>query len=469
MDNPEHIPLHQASESRAPANGYARLLATFAAISMATIAGLAFAGFTNGKQGSLATSVTPAEPRVFVHYMPWFRAEKLANGGIEWEHWKWFGKGEKHDPDTILENKRRDIASIYYPLAGPYDGRDAAVLEYHMLTAKSAGIDGFIADWYGPTNFADKVFSAMVKAAERYDMKVAICMEEKTFFPPYSNAKTITEAQDVMEDQIRHCLKVHASSPAYVRYHGQPVFYIFKNYGPTGTFSPKETAEVLSRFKIDKPLLVRGGGDPAYFESARGSYVWCPDGSSRDNYYKSTRGPWESQKFDYWVGGAYPGFDDHGCWGWGNGPRVVERNGTKVYEDTWNEVLRYRTPVIQISTWNDFEEGTTIEPSEQYGFTFIDSTEKFVGQYTGREVDLGDNQVPWHIYQLRKQVEQLSDTETQADWNLRLDKYSKAFSEGSRFLMGWRLRNLEADIHDAVEEANAQKKQNELEKGERKT
>lgn len=428
---------------------------------------LLLTGLVQAKQGSLAAP-TPSnpEPRVFVHYMPWFRAEKLSNGAIEWEHWKWFGKGPKHDPDTVLENGKRDIASIYYPLTGPYDGRDQAVLEYHMLTAKAAGIDGFIADWYGPADFSDKVFAAMVKSAERHGMKVAICLEEKTFSPPYSSAKTTDEMLDAMESQIRHVLNTHAKSPAYLRHKGQPVFYMFKNFGPSGSLPPTDIARGLARFEgDDKILLVRGGYDPSYSDSVRGSYVWCPDGSSRQAYYEASLGPWQEGKIDYWVGGAYPGFDDHGCWGWGNGPRVVDRRGTKEYEDTWNEVLRYKPPFIQISTWNDFEEGTTIEPADPYGFTFIDLTEKFVGEYTDRPVNLADNQWPWRLYQMRKKVEDAADPALQAEWTQRLDRYSRALGKGSRFFMEWRLRNLEAGLQEDLD-AQTQTKQP---KGERET
>jgi glycosyl hydrolase family 99 len=458
---PESQPIQDVA--RTPDSPLQRWL-TVAGI-VAVVAGVFFAGFAQAKQGSLATPVISCqEPRVFVHYMPWFRAEKLPNGNIEWEHWQWFGKGAKHDPDTVRENGRRDIAAIHYPLAGPYDGRDSSVLDYHMLTAKAAGVDGFIADWYGPNDYTDKVFAAMVDAAERTGMKVAICLEEKTFFPPYSDAKTKEEIQSAMESQIRHVLKTHAASPAYLRHHGQPVFYIFKNFGPAGALPPKDVAEVLSRFEgDDKILLVRGGYDPAYLEAARGSYVWCPDGSKREPFYQASRGPWQEGKIDYWVGGAYPGFDDSGCWGWGNGPRVVDRRGTLEYEETWKEVLRHKPPIIQISTWNDFQEGTTIEPAEPYGFTFVDLTEKYVGQFTGRPVNLNDNQWAWRIYQLRKKVESIDDPVARTHWSERLDKYSRAFAEGSRFFMGWRLKNLEAGIQEEAA-ANKQMKQEKRER-----
>ena len=120
-----------------------------------------------------AMTVPPPEitkPKILAHYMPWFRAEKTTNG-MAWEHWEWFGRGPKHDPETVLQNGRHDIASVFYPSIGPYDGREAAVLEYHMLTAKAAGIDGFVADWYGPGGYTDQVVHDQLAP-------------QKIFFPP---------------------------------------------------------------------------------------------------------------------------------------------------------------------------------------------------------------------------------------------------------------------------------------------
>ena len=58
------------------------------------------------------------------------------------------------DPEKISDG-RREIASHFYPLIGPYDSGDANVIEYHLLLMKLAGIDGVIVDWYGLTNYRD--------------------------------------------------------------------------------------------------------------------------------------------------------------------------------------------------------------------------------------------------------------------------------------------------------------------------
>ncbi|NCC53132.1 MAG: hypothetical protein EOM20_18225 [Spartobacteria bacterium] len=383
------------------------------------------------------------ENPVFAHYMPWFKAEISDDGMWTFDHWQWYGKGPKHDPEEVLENGKRDIASVYYPLIGPYDGRDPDVLEYHFLTAKTLGIAGFIADWYGPGDFTDTVFAEMLKQAEKQDMQVAICLEEKTFFPAYSGVQTREEVLDVAEKQIRHVLDTYASSSAYLKYKGRPVFLIFNGYGeaPVGprNLSPDELGTLLARFSNDL-VFVRGNYEPDYLAVTPHCYTWT---GATDYYYKKCRGDDGGPPVDFWLGVASPGFDDTGVWGWGNGPRVVDRRDTLEYRESWQYNLDFMPPAVQIATWNDFQEGTTIEPAEEYGFTYADLTEEFIGAYNGRKVNLKDNQIPHRLYQLRKQLPEIKNAEKRQKMAKKLDKYAESFSRGRRFLMYWKLKRLE--------------------------
>jgi len=378
----------------------------------------------------------PAETRVRVlaHYMPWYRAEPGADGKMIWEHWQWPGPGPRHDPKRVLENGRRDIASVYYPLIGPYDGRDADVLEYHMLSARSVGIQGFVADWYGPASYTDRVFTRMVEAAETYGLQLAVCLEEKAFFPDYSRARTRADVLEVAERHIRHVLETHVSSSAYLHVNGDPVFFMFDNSwqeGALGThaLTPAEMEQVMNRLPTDI-LWVRTHFDPAYTGVARGHFAWCGPPDYRNWFYETVKDQWREGEFEYYVAATCPGFDDTGVWGWGKGPRVVERRGTQAYEETWREAIAAAPNAIQIVTWNDFEEGTTIEPSEEYGFTFVDLTEEFVAQFTQRPIYLEDNQWPYRLFRLRRRLETGTVTDPEPH-DRALDAFVAAYLEGA--------------------------------------
>ncbi len=411
--------------------------------SLGLFAGILFLGFA---VPHVPPSVT--KPVVLAHYMPWFRAEP-SEEGIVWDHWQWFGKGKKHDPDRVLDNGRRDIASAFYPLVGPYDSRDPAVIEYHVLTARAAGIDGFVADWYGPETYTDEVFAHVMRTAERYGLKMAICLEEKSFYPPYSTAQSRADLQGVMEQQIRHVLEKYAVSDAYLRHNGRPVLFIFNGYdtGPLGPnfLSPEEVGQVLERFARENVLLVRKEFEAAYAPVCGGAYSWAGDAAYREGFYTSAVPARAAGTVEWVVGGVSPGFDDTAINGWGNGPRVTDRRGTKEYAENWDDIFRYRPDAVQIATWNDFQEGTTIEPAEPYGYSFVNHTEKYVARYTGRKANWADNEWPRRILNARRALQKV-DEPVAALWTDRIDDFIREYTGGRMFMMSWKLGRLESKI-----------------------
>src|ERR1035438_5153694 len=92
--------------------------------------------------GTCASVASTSDKPVMVYYMPWYAAKPFSG---EWgRHWTM----DHFNPDKVNASGEREIASWYYPLIGPYDSADPAVLEYHVLLMKLAGIDGVIVDWY---------------------------------------------------------------------------------------------------------------------------------------------------------------------------------------------------------------------------------------------------------------------------------------------------------------------------------
>ena len=98
---------------------------------------------------SVTGATHAASKVVMVYYMPWFSAKPYSDG------WGWHWTMDHFNPDIVGASGERQIASWYYPLIGPYDSSDPAVLEYHVLLMKLAGIDGVIVDWYGSANVLD--------------------------------------------------------------------------------------------------------------------------------------------------------------------------------------------------------------------------------------------------------------------------------------------------------------------------
>src|SRR6185369_13833669 len=138
-------------------------------------------------------SLAASKP-LMVYYMPWYVAKPYSSA------WGWHWTMNHFDPDIINASGERQIASWYYPLVGPYDSADPAVLEYHVLLMKLGGIDGVIVDWYGPDAYLDYAINnertaALFQFARKAGLKFSLCYEDQTIqqeinggFLPASNA-----------------------------------------------------------------------------------------------------------------------------------------------------------------------------------------------------------------------------------------------------------------------------------------
>lgn len=96
----------------------------------------------------------------------------------------------------------------------------------------------------------------------------------------------------------------------------------------------------------------------------------------------------------------YPGFDSYyeeGGWGSWN-TWTIDRDNGRTFEETLNYTHHEEADFIQLITWNDFGEGTAIEPTAEYGFMYL----QMLQQYTGVEFEAEDFYISVDLYNARK-------------------------------------------------------------------
>ncbi len=364
--------------------------------------------------GCPANSAEPARPLdILCHYMSWFQWRTQGGADIQ-AHWSWDGSGTKHDPSRIGDTGLRDICSVYYPRIGVYDSADPDVIDYHILTAKAAGIQGFVVDWYGPGNAVDQALQVAFDRAEALDFKIAVCLEEKTCFPPWDPAISNREqAKQKCARLIADVAARYTSRKGYWRRAQLAGLFVFNGWGDwpgqgRKTFTDDEWREIAARSGAANLSII-----PQHFHLnggfIRAAFGWC-GGPDHIRWVRETGDRRLSEgHFDFYVAPASPGFDDRGVWGWGGKPRLTARLGTETYARNWRELASGKAEAVQIVTWNDFAEGTVIEPTVQWGHLFIDETERQVGAITGRPVQTEDNTLPYQWFILRKTLGQTAE------------------------------------------------------------
>ena len=311
---------------------------------------------------------------VICHYMTWFKYRKKADNKLEVSHWKWSGKKANHDPRKSNNGKIRDIYSVLYPRIGIYDSGDPLVIDYHILSAKAAGISTLIIDWYNPGSDSDLAFQTLLERCEKLNMKVAICYEEKTCFPDWNKISTRQEAIAKAVKDFSY-MKKYFNRKAYWSKDGKPIVLVFGGWGDWDNgkkfFTDQEWSEIAQKSGTESWVVLQNHKEN--YPNIKAAFSWLGLGDPKylGWYYSRGDALVEKGNLKFYIGSVCPGFDDRGTWGWNSKPRFEAYLGLENFDRYLKRFDASKCSIIQVVTWNDFSEGTSIEPSVQYGNLFL--------------------------------------------------------------------------------------------------
>ena len=292
-------------------------------------------------------------------------------------------------------------------MIGPYASSDPDVSDYHTLLMKYAGIDGVLVDWYGVHNVydyplikrnTDTLFNRMPKVG----LQFAICYEDATL----RNVKTIAGIDTVAAAQadFAYLQSKYFSSNSYIKINNQPLLLCF---GPQVMKNQTNWQQSFSLLANKPRLLSLWYQGNVTGSQGSGEFAWVYSDylAGLQNYYQN-RAPGLATAF----GCAYPGFKDfYAPGGWGSTLYVIDHNGTSILHSTLDLAKNSNLSNLQLITWNDYGEGTMIEPTLDYGFSFLE----IIQQYTGVSYSKTELQLIYKWYTLRKKYKGNSAIENQ--------------------------------------------------------
>ncbi len=329
---------------------------------------------------------------LLIHVMPWFAAPPLS-AEYGW-HWT-MGK---------LNPAEGKVASHYRPLVGAYDSLDPHVVELQVGWMKLAGFDGVLADWYGVEDVYDYAMihertKALFAACERAGLKVSVIYEDQSVGNPVKNG--IRPESYLVEGAAsagNWLGKEWISRPSWLRLKGKPTLGVF---GPQA-FKEAEWA-AFRKGTGDIHLLGLHQARPGF----DGVFDW-PLPSQGHDWPKRFGERAAGQKVRMTT--AYPRFHDYYEEGGQTGhPDLSDRLGL-TYAETLALGLAAKPDAVQVATWNDWQEGTQIEPSVELGMRDL-----IITQQARRQIDSGfaftalDLEAPLALYRLRKRTGQPYD------------------------------------------------------------
>ncbi|MEI6715451.1 MAG: glycoside hydrolase family 71/99-like protein [Verrucomicrobiota bacterium] len=343
-------------------------------------------------------------PEVLAHYIPWFASKPVS--GV----WGWHWTMNSFNPEKILENGQRSAASHDYPLLGLYDCADADVLECQVLQMKFSGINGVIIDWYGTKQFNDyglihKNTLKLIPYLKKAGLKFALCYEDQSLKHMVQGGalkadEAVPHAKAVMEWVAQNWF----ADPAYVQVEKRPLLLVF---GPQ-YLEESQWAQLWAGQSV-KPLFF---AMPHLCKQARadGAFGWPPVTGGKEITPEVWRAYLDSlyarmKQGEPVVASAFPGFRDiykeaglHGSYG-----SIDEREGA-TFRETLDLAFQSGAPVVQIATWNDYGEGTVIEPTWRQGYTLLEEVQSRISKEAGGVGGFAsaDLRLPQELFEVRK-------------------------------------------------------------------
>ena len=303
--------------------------------------------------------------QVLAFYYGWWGNPQVSG---RWLHWK----------DVDPANKRIENTA-HFPAFGAYDSHDPAIVDRQVTMARSAGITGLIASWWGQASFEGHGMPLLLEAAERHGLAVS------AYYEKIAGEDAASRKASAITD-LNYLLREYAKHKAWLRADRRPVVFVFGR--ALHQLSPAEWQEVVAQVRDDNP-----GGVALVVHSFDAAFVSVFDGASTYNITGQTQNK-TPPEIRAWAHAAYPkmvaavgpgkistvtvipGYDDRKL-GRPEPRPVTDRWGGETYRVLWQEAVAAAPDYVLITSWNEWHEGSEIEPSVEYGSVMLNDTAGF--------------------------------------------------------------------------------------------
>ncbi len=293
-----------------------------------------------------SVSPGPTSTTVTAFFYLWYGT--AAHDGA-WRHWN----QNAHQPPD-------DIASQFYPERGPYSSRDPEVLAAQMADLRAARVGVIAVSWWGQGSWDDQSLPALFTAAEAAGIKIAFHIE------PYSKQTVASVASD-----IRYLVGRWGSSPALYRVSRptsgdssaapRPVFYLFA--ASRLASADLKTAIAGLRGTPDDALVMIHSPKAVSATRVGADGVYTYDAMASPDTFAGLAADCRSANIICSPSVA-PGFDNRQAVT--TGQQVVDRQNGARYDAMWQAAIAARPEWISVTTFDEWHEGTQIEPAMDF-------------------------------------------------------------------------------------------------------
>lgn len=367
-----------------------------------------------------------------------------------------------YNADLMDQNGVHQLAAPGTPPIGMQSYNDPDYAEYHVLTAKMAGIDGFFYEYGCSAGLTDADLQLLQATAHTYGLEFGInwldafyyaFVQNTTGYQAWCTANGREPALDATKfDYIpqvfQQLIDWVYDKPNAAKIGGKPLMLLFQGSPLTAanlatlktkTYSYGGASNVPSPFLMPRrapmglagtdPNVQKFWSDPTGWETQTdGTFGWKPltERAITSSIYKSQGDERDAKEFARAhvegllkttndrvnIAGVMPAFDNQFNASWGQyAVELLDRKNGLTYTEVWEQYLRDRDVIdaVLIPTWSDHTEGSGIEPMSPYGDRELRATAKYSAQFKGLPDTSAslDFSLPAELFGLRKLAQAL--------------------------------------------------------------
>jgi hypothetical protein len=304
-------------------------------------------------------------------FYPWYMGK--SEGYLSWN------KDGHSPPRTWASNYLPDLYNgRFNPANDLYESGNLTVINRQLSWMKEAGIQFTISSWWGINHLTDKVFSKIInvvmpsKNNTYKDLKWALLYEGEGYGDP---------SREHIINELNYIQNKYSLSPYYLRIDKKPVLFVYNadynSTNPLNDFIRWKSIHAAGNFyivmKVSRPQVMEKT-DPSYYDAL---FEYDPTkryGNDDKNY----------------------AFVSPGYWRYDRSP-LLKRNITD-FDNAVANLSLAKAKFKLIETWNEWAEGTQIEPAfevlhnhsaasfiqkgNSYGITYLEIIRKHLNDHT---------------------------------------------------------------------------------------
>ncbi len=342
---------------------------------------------------TLIASPSSIDKKVIAFYYPWYGNTTDYSQTIpypiedddSWLHWNYEGRGWYPPVNACSANT---------PSLGWYDSSDPSIIQTHLEQAEWAGLDAFIISYWGYGGREQKNMQIMMDVAKELNSTVKLA----PYFEIFLVAREDRSQSEIISNFTYELSQLHdfllqQDYRDQVWFENEkPVVWVY------ATKAISQDAWVATKNNLDAQnksfFFVADNSRNTAAQNAlfHAQHQYDVYGRLRYDVYldvfHSTKR--KSQRFNQiFVAGVTPGYDDTVV---RDGNKPMERDDGVTYLRAWNKAISLNPDWISITSWNEWHEGTEIEPSQENGFLALDQTRQFIQEF---KTDSYENLIPY--------------------------------------------------------------------------